>query len=87
MPKGVSNKRYTPEFKKLAVETMMKEKLRKREFSLNRKTVQRLMKKLGLVCRVRMKKYRSYRGEAGKIAPNLMGLPPAIYRQQALSAA
>ena len=30
------------------------------------------MKKLGLVCRVRMKKYRSYRGEVGKIAPNLL---------------
>ena len=26
MPKGVPNKRYTPEFKKLVVETMMKEK-------------------------------------------------------------
>ena len=30
------------------------------------------MKKLGLVCRVRMKKYRSYKGEVGKIAPNLL---------------
>ena len=29
--------------------------LRKRKFSVNHKTVQRLMKKLGLVCRVRMK--------------------------------
>ena len=46
--------------------------LRKREFSLNHKTVQRLMKELGLVCRVRMKKYRSYKGEVGKIAPNLL---------------
>ena len=27
MPKGVPNKRYTPEFKKLVVETMIKEKL------------------------------------------------------------
>ena len=27
MPKGVPNKRYTPEFKKLVVETMMKEDL------------------------------------------------------------
>ena len=34
--------------------------------------VQRLMKELGLVCRVRMKKCRSYKGEAGKIAPNLL---------------
>ena len=30
------------------------------------------MKELGLVCRVRMKKCRSYKGEAGKIAPNLL---------------
>lgn len=30
------------------------------------------MKELGLVCRVRMKKYRSYKGEVGKIAPNLL---------------
>ena len=28
MPKGVPNKRYTPEFKKLVVETMQKENLR-----------------------------------------------------------
>lgn len=48
--------------------------LRKRKFSLNPKTVQRLMKELGLVCRVRMKKYRSYKGEVGKIAPNLLNL-------------
>lgn len=27
---------------------------------------------LGLKCLVRMKKYRSYRGNAGKIAPNLL---------------
>ena len=25
-----------------------------------------------MVCRVRMKKYRSYKGEVGKIAPNLL---------------
>ena len=31
MPKGVPNKRYTPEFKKLVVETMQKEKLSNRE--------------------------------------------------------
>ena len=46
--------------------------LRKRKFSLNHKTVQRLMKELGLVCRVRMKKYRSYKGKVGKISPNLL---------------
>ena len=129
MPNGVANKRYTPEFKKLAIETMQERQkyslnlllsiaqlpratfyyhlkrmnsadkykavkaeitaiyhenkgrygyrritaeLRKRTFSVNHKTVQRLMKELGLVCRVRMKKYRSYRGEVGKTAPNLL---------------
>ena len=46
--------------------------LRNRGFGLNHKTVQRLMKKLGLVCRVRMKKYHSYKGEVGKIVPNLL---------------
>ena len=30
------------------------------------------MKELGLICHVRMKKYRSYKGEVGKNAPNLL---------------
>ncbi len=30
------------------------------------------MKQLGLICRVRMKTYRSYKGEVGRIAPNLL---------------
>ena len=46
--------------------------LRGHGFTLNHKTVQRLMKELGLVCRVRIKKYRSYKGEVGRIAPNLL---------------
>ena len=46
--------------------------LHRRGICLNHKTVQRLIKELGLVCRVRMKKYRSYKGETGKIAPNLL---------------
>ena len=46
--------------------------LHRRGMYLNHKTVQRLMKELGLVCRVRMKKYRSYKGEVGNIAPNLL---------------
>ena len=47
--------------------------LHKRNIPLNHKTVQRLMKEMGIVCRVRMKRYRSYKGEVGKIAPNLLG--------------
>lgn len=46
------------------------DELHNRGFTLNHKTVQRLMKELGLICRVRMKKYRSYKGEQGKIADN-----------------
>ena len=46
--------------------------LRNRGIVCNHKVVSRLMKELGLVCRVRMKKYRSYRGETGRIAPNLL---------------
>ena len=46
--------------------------LRNRGHFINHKTVQRLMKALGLLCRVRIKKYRSYKGEVGKIAPNLL---------------
>ena len=39
---------------------------------VNHKTVQRLMHEMGTICRVRMKKYHSYRGEVGKVAPNLL---------------
>ena len=46
--------------------------LRSRGFCINHKTVQRLMKQMGLFCCVRAKKYRSYKGEVGKIAPNLL---------------
>ncbi len=38
---------------------------------INHKTVQHLMREMGIFCRVRMKKYNSYRGEVGKAAPNL----------------
>ena len=46
--------------------------LHSRGFLVNHKTVRRLMKELGLICRIRMKKYRSYKGNVGKIAPNLL---------------
>ena len=46
--------------------------LHNRGYIINHKTVQRLMKQLGIVCRVRMKKYKSYKGEVGKVAPNLL---------------
>lgn len=40
--------------------------------TINHKTVQRLMKDMGLYCMVRAKKYHSYKGDVGKIAPNLL---------------
>ena len=41
-------------------------------YVIHHKTVSRLMKVLGLKCQVRIKRYRSYKGEIGKIAPNLI---------------
>ena len=46
--------------------------LRNRGYAINHKTVQRLMKVLGLKCMVRIKRYRSYKGEIGKVAPNII---------------
>ena len=46
--------------------------LHNRGYEINHKTVQRLMKQLGLKCMVRLKKYRSYKGERGKIVPDLI---------------
>lgn len=46
--------------------------LRSRGLVLNYKTVLKLMTELGLKCKVRMKKYRSYKGDVGRIAPNIL---------------
>jgi transposase InsO family protein len=50
----------------------IKDELKNQGHEVNHKKVQRLMKELGLKCIVRMKKYRSYKGEVGKTAPNLL---------------
>ncbi|HEM4157792.1 IS3 family transposase [Streptococcus suis] len=47
--------------------------LRNRGFSVNHKKVQGLMKELGLTARIRRRKrYKSYKGDVGKKAPNLI---------------
>jgi len=46
--------------------------LHNRGYKVNHKTVLKLMKQMGLQCFVRVKKYRSYKGEVGKIASNLL---------------
>ena len=40
--------------------------------TINHKTVERLMRELGLKARIRKVKYRSYKGDVGKIAPNIL---------------
>lgn len=46
--------------------------LHNRSIVINHKTVERLMRENGIKCQVRLKKYRSYRGQEGRIAPNLL---------------
>jgi putative transposase len=46
--------------------------LRRLGYAVNHKRVQRLMRSLGLKSLVRPKKYRSYKGEIGATAPNLL---------------
>ena len=41
-------------------------------FTINHKTVLRLMKYLGLKSLIRVKKYKSYKGVQGRIAPNVL---------------
>ena len=46
--------------------------LHHRGFSTNHKLVMKFMKQAHLTCMLREKKYHSYRGKVGKIAPNLL---------------
>jgi transposase InsO family protein len=46
--------------------------LHKSGLLINHKTVQRLMGELGLKSLVRIKRYKSYKGRVGKIAPNVI---------------
>lgn len=46
--------------------------MRNRGYKINHKTVQRLMNEMGLKCKIRKVRYRSYKGEVGKIAPNII---------------
>ena len=50
----------------------IRDELENRGQNVNHKKVQRLMKELGLKCIVRIKKYKSYKGTVGKIAPNIL---------------
>ena len=50
----------------------MYQQLRNEGYTLNHKTVQRLMQDMNLKSQIRRVKYRSYRGEVGKTAPNIL---------------
>ena len=54
--------------------------LKKKDITHNPKTINRLMNEMGLKCEVRMKKYRSYRGKVGRIAPNLLNRDFKAYK-------
>jgi putative transposase len=46
--------------------------LKRDGYTINHKTVSRLMGELGLKCTLRPKRYRSYKGDQGRIAPDLV---------------
>lgn len=46
--------------------------LHNRGYGINHKTVQRLMKSMGLKCQIRKVHYRSYKGKVGRVAPNIL---------------
>jgi putative transposase len=46
--------------------------MRNEGYVISEKTIRKLMKESMIKCKVRMKKFRSYRWEIGKIAPNLL---------------
>ena len=128
MPKGVPNKRYTPEFKKLVIETMQEEKLSYsetcRRFEVNSRDrikprseqqgIRQSMSRKGncldnamienffgllkseLLYLQEFQSMEHFKQELieyldyynnRRIKAKLKGLPPAIHRQQALSAA
>lgn len=46
--------------------------MRNRKYVINHKTVQRLMDEMGLKSQIRKVRYHSYKGEIGKVAPNII---------------
>ena len=63
---------YHKNYERYSYRRIMAE-LSSRKCTVNRKTVQCPIKEMGFICRVRIKKYRSYNGKAGKIALYLLG--------------
>ena len=97
MPKGIPNKRYVPEFKKLVVETIRQSMSRKGNcldnavienfFGLLKSELLYLQEFRSMEhFKQELVEYLDYYNNR-RIKAKLKGLPPAIHRQQALSAA
>lgn len=50
----------------------VRDELQYQGHEVNRKKVQRIMQELDLKCRVRVKKYKSHKGDVGKVAENVL---------------
>jgi putative transposase len=46
--------------------------LKKKGYTINHKTVRKLMFQMGLTCQIRRKRYKSYKGTVGRIAQNVL---------------
>ncbi|BDP70292.1 integrase [Enterococcus faecium] len=46
--------------------------LKMKGYTINHKTVRKLMSQMGLTCQIRIKRYKSYKGTVGKIAKNVL---------------
>ena len=46
--------------------------MHRRGYPLNHKTIRKLMLMIGIKCLIRKKKYRSYKGEVGLVADNVL---------------
>ena len=46
--------------------------MRNRGYTINHKTVRHLTGEMGLKCRIRKVRYHSYKGDAGRVAPNII---------------
>ncbi|OQC45111.1 MAG: Integrase core domain protein [Bacteroidetes bacterium ADurb.Bin028] len=62
---------FTENYQKYGIPRITQE-LKNRGYPINHKRVERLMKKLNIQARPKQRKYRSYRGEVGRIADNLV---------------
>ena len=88
MPKGVPNKRHTGELKQMVIETMMRDNSVMENFFCHLKSELFYLQEFDSVehFKAELIDYIDYYNNR-RIKARLKGLPPALHRQQALSAA